>query len=85
MPWDKNESRSFEVRQKIDHPVIDGDGHTQEYHPEVIEYFREVAGPELTDRYVNQRLNRAWHSSTHDGASKTVRVCPRHLLRRESD
>lgn len=66
MPWDKVESRSLAARQKIDHPVIDGDGHTQEYHPEVIEYFREVAGPELTDRYVNQRLKRAWHSSDHD-------------------
>ena len=66
MPWDKNESRSLQVRQKIGHPVIDGDGHTQEYHPEVIEYFREVAGPELTDRYVGQRMKRAWHSSSHD-------------------
>jgi predicted TIM-barrel fold metal-dependent hydrolase len=64
MPWDKTESRSLKVRQKIGHPVIDGDGHTQEYHPEVIEYFREVAGPDLTERYVAKRLRRAWHSSS---------------------
>ena len=66
MPLDRGESRSLQVRQKIGHPVIDGDGHTQEYHPEVIEYFREVAGPELTDKYLKKRLRRSWHSATHD-------------------
>ena len=34
MPLDQGRSRSLEVRQKLGHPVIDGDGHTQEYHPE---------------------------------------------------
>jgi predicted TIM-barrel fold metal-dependent hydrolase len=73
MVWDKNKSRSLQVRQKLDHPVIDGDGHAQEYHPEVIEYFREVAGPELTETYVNSRLNRAWHSSSpEDRAHKLI-------------
>ena len=66
MPLDRGKSRSLQVRQKIGHPVIDGDGHTQEYHPEVIEYFREVAGPELTEKYVKKRLRRAWHSASHD-------------------
>ncbi|MFM2130047.1 MAG: hypothetical protein RL477_1593 [Pseudomonadota bacterium] len=64
MPWDKTQSRSLKVRQKIGHPVIDGDGHTQEYHPEVIEYFRELAGPDLTERYLKKRLRRAWHSAS---------------------
>lgn len=66
MPWDKTESRSLEVRQKVGHPVIDGDGHTQEYHPEMVEYFREVAGPELTETYLNKRMKRAWHASSHE-------------------
>jgi predicted TIM-barrel fold metal-dependent hydrolase len=66
MPLDRGKSRSLQVRQKIGHPVIDGDGHTQEYHPEVIEYFRDVAGPELTDKYVKKRMRRAWHSASHD-------------------
>jgi predicted TIM-barrel fold metal-dependent hydrolase len=64
MPLDQSESRSLQVRQKVGHPVIDGDGHTQEYHPEVVEYFREVAGPELTETYLNKRLKRAWHSAS---------------------
>lgn len=72
MPWDKTQSRSLKVRQKIGHPVIDGDGHTQEYHPEVIEYFRDLAGPELTDRYVKKRLRRAWHSASPEERKKKL-------------
>jgi predicted TIM-barrel fold metal-dependent hydrolase len=67
MPLDHGRSRSLQVREKLSHPVIDGDGHTQEYHPQVIEYFREVAGPELTERYVKRRMRRAWHSADHEG------------------
>jgi hypothetical protein len=48
---------SSEVRQGLDHPVIDGDGHIQEFHPELVEYFREVAGPDLTERYLKVRLH----------------------------
>lgn len=72
MPWDKTQSRSLKVREKIGHPVIDGDGHTQEYHPEVIDYFRDLAGPELTDRYVKKRLRRAWHSATPEERKKKL-------------
>lgn len=70
MPLDHGKSRSLEVRQKLEHPVIDGDGHTQEYHPALVEYFREVAGPKLTERYLALRLKgSAWH-----GADKNERM-----------
>ncbi|MBV1881337.1 MAG: amidohydrolase family protein [Pseudomonadales bacterium] len=36
------------VREKLTHPVIDGDGHTIEFIPQVIEFFKEIAGPDLT-------------------------------------
>jgi predicted TIM-barrel fold metal-dependent hydrolase len=35
------------ARARIDHPVIDADGHTIEFMPQVLEYFVEVAGPDL--------------------------------------
>ena len=64
MPLDQSKSRSLQVRQRLDHPVIDGDGHTQEYHPALVEYFREVAGPDLTERYLKLRLKgSAWHKA----------------------
>jgi predicted TIM-barrel fold metal-dependent hydrolase len=62
MPWDQTESRSYKVRKKLDHPVVDGDGHTQEYHPLVVEYLRKVGGNDLTERYLKQRMTGAnWH------------------------
>jgi predicted TIM-barrel fold metal-dependent hydrolase len=35
-------SPSYEIRCRLDHPVIDADGHTSEYHPALAEYLREV-------------------------------------------
>jgi len=67
MPLDERESRSLRVREQLDHPVIDGDGHVQEFHPIFVEYFREVAGPALTQRYLDARLrNRSWHAATQE-------------------
>lgn len=67
MPLDKRESRSLRVREQLTHPVIDGDGHTQEFHPIFLEYFREVAGPEVTDQYIEARLRASpWHSSSSE-------------------
>ena len=78
MPLDKVDSRSLKVREQLGHPVIDGDGHIQEYHPIFIEYFREVAGPNLTDRYLTMRLKkRPWHSlSKEERFEKKIRRPP---------
>lgn len=32
------QSRSAEIRARLDHPVIDGDGHVIEYEPIFLEY-----------------------------------------------
>ncbi|MBV1879102.1 MAG: amidohydrolase family protein [Pseudomonadales bacterium] len=39
------------IREKLNHPVIDADGHTIEFMPQVIEFFSELAGPELTREF----------------------------------
>ncbi len=65
MPFDRTESRSAKLRQKLDHPVIDGDGHTQEYHPLLLEYLREEGGAQFVDRYLKTRLGAgSWHRLT---------------------
>ena len=38
---------SSSLRERLDHPVIDADGHTIEFMPQVAEYCREVAGAEV--------------------------------------
>ncbi len=63
MPWDRTESRSYKVRKNLSHPVVDADGHTQEYHPIVLEYLKKVGGAALTERYMKRRMTGAnWHS-----------------------
>jgi len=38
----REQSRSYEIRCGLDHPVIDADGHTTEFVPALAEYLREV-------------------------------------------
>jgi hypothetical protein len=45
---------SNEIRESLDHPVIDVDGHVIEFMPAVMPYIRETLGPELFERYVSQ-------------------------------
>ena len=47
-------SKSAAVRAKLDHPVIDGDGHWLEPVPIFLDYLREVAGPSMVERFVTQ-------------------------------
>ena len=35
------------IREQIDHPIVDGDGHSLEFMPAVREHLVEIAGPEL--------------------------------------
>src|SRR3954447_7208499 len=39
------------IRARIDHPVIDADGHLLEFLPLVNDIVREIAGDDITDRY----------------------------------
>ncbi len=44
-------SRSSEIRTKLDHPVIDSDGHWAELFPILFEYVEEVAGSAVLERF----------------------------------
>jgi predicted TIM-barrel fold metal-dependent hydrolase len=39
------------IRGRLDHPVIDGDGHLIEYLPVVRDFIVEIAGPEVAQRF----------------------------------
>ena len=49
---DVRPSPSEAVRHKLDHPVIDGDGHCLEIEPIVLDYLKQVGGPTLAARYL---------------------------------
>ncbi len=72
------ETRSAEIRARLDHPVIDSDGHTVEFDPAVLEYLREIAGPTLVDAiraYNDEEEGPAWtwyRSSPAERAERRV-------------
>lgn len=58
------DSRSAAVRSRLDHPVIDGDGHWLEPIPIFLDYLRQVAGPAITERYVRLAKGSPWYDMT---------------------
>ena len=48
-----NGASGAEVRAKLDHPVVDADGHMMECSFAVLDFVRKVGGPEIAARYEN--------------------------------
>jgi predicted TIM-barrel fold metal-dependent hydrolase len=44
-------SKSARVRARLDHPVVDSDGHAIEFEPAVLEVLRSQAGANMVERY----------------------------------
>jgi predicted TIM-barrel fold metal-dependent hydrolase len=54
-------SKSAAVRAKLNHPVIDSDGHMIEFEPGFLEYLKKVGGPSIVSRYLSDERNTgAW-------------------------
>jgi predicted TIM-barrel fold metal-dependent hydrolase len=45
------DTKSARVRARVNHPIIDSDGHWIEYEPVALEYLERVGGPKLVKRY----------------------------------
>jgi hypothetical protein len=41
---------SVEIRRGLDHPIVDGDGHFVEVEAVLLDYLKQVAGPDLVRR-----------------------------------
>lgn len=60
-------SKSAAIRARLNHPVIDSDGHTIEFAPAISDYLKQVGGPSLLDRFKNGNGRGAgggWHRLT---------------------
>ncbi|HUG35607.1 MAG TPA: amidohydrolase family protein [Candidatus Limnocylindrales bacterium] len=60
MAYSKN-SKSAAVRAKLDHPVIDGDGHWLEPVPIFLDFLRDVGGPTMVDKFVKKANDVPWY------------------------
>ncbi len=52
-----HKSTSAKVRARLNHPVIDSDGHTVEYEPAVMDVLKEIGGPRMVERFRKERFN----------------------------
>ena len=46
-------SKSADIRARLNHPIIDCDGHMIEFEPDVLDYLKKVGGPKVVDQYVS--------------------------------
>src|SRR6185369_10649227 len=49
------------VRARLDHPVIDGDGHWLEPIPIFLDYLKDVAGSSVVDKFVKRAKDTTWY------------------------
>lgn len=57
-------SRSAAVRARLDHPVIDGDGHWLEPIPIFLDYLRDAAGPSVVEKFIKRAKDTTWYDIT---------------------
>lgn len=48
---DSANTRSAQIRARVNHPIIDSDGHVVEFEPALLDYIREVGGAGILERY----------------------------------
>ena len=61
-------SPSSELRKRLDHPVIDTDGHMVELFPVIFDYIKQVGGPEMSEKMftsLRRQNNRSWYEMDH--------------------
>lgn len=64
----KKLTRSAQIRARLNHPVIDADGHMVEIFPLMFDYMKQVGGPDMADR--------AWKSFQGDTSGGWYRKTP---------
>ena len=54
----RQDSTSAVVRARLDHPVIDADGHWSEPAPVFLDFLRQAGGPSSVERFVRNFVRR---------------------------
>ena len=60
-------TRSAEIREKLDHPIIDTDGHMMEHVPAFLQFLEQVGGIAAVDRFKarsHESRENSWHMMT---------------------
>ena len=57
-------TRSAQIRARLEHPVVDADGHAIEFGPVYLDYLKQVAGPDITERFLAMLEKGGWFRMT---------------------
>ena len=72
-------SRSAKIRSRLNHPIIDTDGHTVELMPVYLDYVKQIGGADMVKRYqdaTNSRGNNRWAAMSDDERRDARATCP---------
>ncbi len=60
-------SEGRKIRARFNHPIVDGDGHWVESMPVLLEYVKQVAGPDMAAAYARfSKGHRKWYDATDE-------------------
>jgi len=61
-------ARVAKLREQLDHPVVDSDGHLVEVRPVAMEYIQRAGGSDIARRFTEEQratfLSRDWYGLT---------------------
>jgi len=46
-------SKSAAIRAKLNHPIVDSDGHTAEFEPALFDYIKDIGGSRAVERLLS--------------------------------
>ncbi|MCH8196392.1 MAG: hypothetical protein IIB12_10005, partial [Chloroflexi bacterium] len=62
----KASGRAAEIRAKLDHPIIDSDGHLIEVLPVLLDFIKQVGGADVAKRFEDLRQRGTWMDLSPD-------------------
>ena len=83
-------SKSAAVRARLNHPVIDSDGHTVEFFPAVLDYLEQTGGTKVVERFkagmmsggvfgpwyrLSPEARRAWRAAACSAPKTSATLC----------
>ena len=79
MSLNNGSSNSAKIRARLNHPIIDTDGHTVELMPLYFDYIKQIGGAQMVEDYKSSNAKRAlnrWISMTEEDRRRTRTACP---------
>lgn len=64
--------RTADIRAKINHPIIDADGHAMYFQPGLMDYLKKVGGSRIVERYESMQVG-DWRKPASEATRSAIR------------